>query len=76
MGVALQTVIPKMIHKKITAFFELIKPLVEFKVRRRSHSRCLLCVQSRFDFWTYQSNQHKKRKTKNSRYKDVYFTPV
>ena len=32
MGVALQTVIPKMIHKKITAFFELIKPLVEFKV--------------------------------------------
>ena len=32
MGGALQTVIPKMIHKKITAFFELIKPLVEFKV--------------------------------------------
>ena len=34
MGVALQTVIPKMIHKKITAFFELIKPLVEFKVNQ------------------------------------------
>ena len=39
MGVALQTVIPKMIHKKITAFFELIKPLVEFKVN--PDSNCL-----------------------------------
>ena len=42
MGVALQTVIPKMIHKKITAFFELIKPLVEFKVNPSSHFCTLL----------------------------------
>ena len=32
MGVALQQVIPKMIKKKITSFFELVKPLIEFKV--------------------------------------------
>jgi hypothetical protein len=33
MGIALQQVIPGMIRKKVTAYFELVKPLVEFKVR-------------------------------------------
>lgn len=30
-GVALQQVIPKMGGRRITAFFELVKPLIEFK---------------------------------------------
>ncbi len=31
MGVALQQVIPGMVGKKITSYFELVKPLIEFK---------------------------------------------
>ena len=31
MGVALQQVIPGMVGKRITAYFELVKPLIEFK---------------------------------------------
>ena len=31
MGIALQQVIPMMVGKKLTAFFELVKPLIEFK---------------------------------------------
>ena len=31
MGIALQQVLPQMARKKITAFFELVKPLIEFK---------------------------------------------
>ena len=31
MGVALQQVIPGLVGRKITAYFELVKPLIEFK---------------------------------------------
>ncbi len=31
MGIALQEVIPGLINRKVTSYFELVKPLIEFK---------------------------------------------
>ena len=39
MGVALQQVIPGLAGKKITAYFELVKPLIEFSFEVESVTR-------------------------------------
>lgn len=52
MGVALQQVIPKMSGRKVTAFFELVKPLIEFKfdvIVTRSNNMFELATQEEID---------------------------
>ena len=51
-GVALRQVIPKIIGQKVTAYFELIKPLIEFKfdnILSRANNMFELATQEEID---------------------------